>query len=65
MANEFDGLADIVDDSTSVTTLEHIYKTNYDQTWKKHMCLQRSGWCWRQALHRPDEAIKYILGYYD
>lgn len=62
ISSEFDGLGDFVDDSTNTVYYEHIYRSNYDGTSQKHMCLQWSAWCWKQAREHPIEGIKYLIG---
>lgn len=56
-----------IDNSVSTAYYRHIYRTSYstmigENNYRKHMCMQWGSWCWKQALERPDEAIKYLLG---
>ena len=62
--SEFEGLSKLVDDSTETVQVGHIYLGTYasDNPIEKHVCLQWGAWCWKQALARPDEAIRYKLG---
>jgi hypothetical protein len=31
-----------------------------DQYPDNHTCLEWGQWCWKQALQRPDKALKYL-----
>lgn len=65
--NEFDGLGSLIDDGVDVSYYKHIYKSSFagiishDKTTGKHMCLQWNAWCWKQAIQRPDEALRFLL----
>ena len=61
-------LADMVDDSTETVYYKHIYRSTfgYVNVPKKHMCFQYGDghWCWKQAIERPDEALRYLFKTY-
>lgn len=58
----FDGLADVVDASVATMTVSHFYRgISMFGMKSKHDCLGLGYWCWRNALERPDKAVKYLL----
>jgi hypothetical protein len=50
-----------VNAETHTMYYRHIYRVNYEGTWRKHMCLQSGAWCWQQSRRHPIEAFQYLI----